>query len=231
MEASAILNGTQGHLKRPVIKLAAYLNWLNNRYHLRMFEQRSHQHFLDSADLIYQAAEPLSGGIARAVEVIGTAVTNDCKVLVCGNGGSAADAEHFVASFVSRFERERPELAAIALTAHTSIITAIGHDYSYTEIFAKQVRALGQVGDVLLVISANGNPSSILAAIEAAHGRDMSVVALTGKGSGKINEALGELDIEICVPHDRAARIQEVHILALHCICDGVDAMLLGETE
>lgn len=196
-----------------------------------MFEQRIHQHFIDSADLKYQAAEPLSAPIARAIEVIGAAVTNDCKVLVCGNGGSAGDAQHFVANFVSRYERERPELAALALTTNTSIITAIGNDYSYKEIFAKQVRALGQAGDVLLAITTSGNSESILAAIEAAHSREMSVVALTGKGGGKVNELLGELDIHICVPHDRTARIQEVHILALHCICDGVDAMLLGETE
>ena len=196
-----------------------------------MFEQRIHQHFIDSADLKYQAAEALAPPIARAVEAIWTAVTNDCKVLVCGNGGSAADAQHFVANFVSRYERERPELAALALTTNTSILTAIGNDYSYRDVFAKQVRALGQAGDVLLAISTSGNSESILTAIEAAHSREMAVVALTGKGGGKVNELLGELDIHICVPSDRTARIQEVHILALHCICDGVDAMLLGDAE
>jgi D-sedoheptulose 7-phosphate isomerase len=158
-------------------------------------------------------------------------VTNGGKVLACGNGGSAADAQHFAAEFVGRYERERPELAALALTTDTSIITAIANDYSFNEIYAKQVRALGQAGDVLLAITTSGNSANILAAIEAAHGRDMTVVALTGKGGGKMNDVLGETDIHICVPHDRTARIQEVHILALHCICDGVDAMLLGETE
>jgi D-sedoheptulose 7-phosphate isomerase len=196
-----------------------------------MFEQRIHQHFIDSADLKYQAAEELSGPIARAIEVMSTAVTNDCKILVCGNGASAGDAQHFVGNFVSRFERERPELAAIALTTNTSIITAIGNDYSYDEIFAKQVRALGQAGDVLLAITTSGNSQSILTAIEAAHNREMIVVALTGRKGGKVTDMLGELDVHICVPHDRTARIQEVHILALHCICDGVDAMLLGETQ
>jgi D-sedoheptulose 7-phosphate isomerase len=196
-----------------------------------MFEQRIHQHFIASADLKYQAAETLSTPISRAIEAMWTAVTNGGKVLACGNGGSAADAQHFAAEFVGRYERERPELAALALTTDASVMTAIANDYSYNDIFAKQVRALGQAGDVLLAITTSGNSANILAAIEAAHNREMVVVALTGKGGGKMNELLGETDIQICVPHDRTARIQEVHILALHCICDGVDAMLLGETE
>jgi D-sedoheptulose 7-phosphate isomerase len=196
-----------------------------------MFEQRIHQHFIASADLKYQAAEALSTPISRAIEAMWTAVTNGGKVLACGNGGSAADAQHFAAEFVGRYERERPELAALALTTDASVMTAIANDYSYNDIFAKQVRALGQAGDVLLAITTSGNSANILAAIEAAHNREMVVVALTGKGGGKMNELLGETDIQICVPHDRTARIQEVHILALHCICDGVDAMLLGETE
>ncbi len=196
-----------------------------------MFEQRIHQHFIASADLKYQAAEALSPPISLAIEAMWTAVTNGGKVLACGNGGSAADAQHFAAEFVGRYERERPELAALALTTDTSIITAIANDYSFNDIYAKQVRALGQAGDVLLAISTSGNSANILAAIDAAHSRDMTVVALTGKGGGKMNDVLGETDIHICVPHDRTARIQEVHILALHCMCDGVDAMLLGETE
>ena len=196
-----------------------------------MFEQRIHQHFIASADLKYQAAEALAPPISLAIEAMWTAVTNGGKVLACGNGGSAADAQHFAAEFVGRYERERPELAALALTTDSSIITAIANDYSFNDIYAKQVRALGQAGDVLLAISTSGNSANILAAIEAAHSRDMAVIALTGKGGGKMNDVLGETDIHICVPHDRTARIQEVHILALHCICDGVDAMLLGETE
>jgi len=158
-------------------------------------------------------------------------VTSGGKVLACGNGGSAADAQHFAAEFVGRFERERPELGAIALTTDTSIITAIANDYSYEQIFSKQVRALGQSGDVLLAITTSGSSPNVLAAIQAAHERDMTVVALTGKGGGKMSQALRETDVHICVPHDRTARIQEVHLLAIHCICDGVDAQLLGDSK
>ena len=147
----------------------------------------------------------------------------------CGNGGSAADAQHFAAEFVGRFERERPELGAIALTTDSSILTAIANDYSYDQVFGKQVRALGQSGDVLLAITTSGNSANVLLAIEAAHERDMTVVALTGRGGGKMNQALRETDVHICVPHERTARIQEVHLLTIHCICDGVDIQLLGE--
>jgi D-sedoheptulose 7-phosphate isomerase len=165
------------------------------------------------------------------VSAVLASVTSGGKVLACGNGGSAADAQHFAAEFVGRFERERPELGAIALTTDSSIITAIANDYSYEQIFAKQVRALGQSGDVLLAITTSGSSPNVLAAIEAAHERDMTVVALTGKGGGKMSQALRETDVHICVPHDRTARIQEVHLLAIHCICDGVDTQLLGDSE
>ena len=130
-----------------------------------------------------------------------------------------------------RFERERPELGAIALTTDSSIITAIANDYNFEQIFAKQVRALGQSGDVLLAITTSGSSPNVLAAIQAAHERDMTVVALTGKGGGKMGQALRETDVHICVPHDRTARIQEVHLLTIHCICDGVDTQLLGDQE
>jgi D-sedoheptulose 7-phosphate isomerase len=196
-----------------------------------MLELRIQQHFIESADLKYQAAELLSKPIAAAVQAILASVTSGGKVLACGNGGSAADAQHFSAEFVGRFERERPELGAVALTTDTSIITAIANDYDYNVIFSKQVRALGQAGDVLLAITTSGNSANIIAAIEAAHEREMSVVALTGRGGGKIGNLLRETDVHICVPHERTARIQEVHILALHCICDGVDAQLLGEQD
>lgn len=195
-----------------------------------MFESRIHQHFTDSAELKTQAAQVLTPPIAKAVELMWSAVTNGCKVLACGNGGSAGDAQHFAAEFVGRYERERPELAAVALTTDSSILTAIANDYGYDHVFSKQVRALGQSGDVLLAISTSGNSASILNAIEAAHSRGMSVIALTGKGGGKITSALHEADIHICVPHDKTARIQEVHLLVIHCLCDGVDAMLLGDT-
>jgi D-sedoheptulose 7-phosphate isomerase len=196
-----------------------------------MLEQRIEQHFIDSADLKYQAAQILSKPIAAAVQAILASVTNGGKVLACGNGGSAGDAQHFAAEFVGRFERERPELAAISLVTDSSILTAIANDYDYNVIFSKQVRALGGAGDVLLAISTSGNSANVLAAIEAAHERDMIVVALTGKGGGKMGQVLRETDVHICVPHERTARIQEVHLLALHCICDGVDAQLLGDQE
>ena len=196
-----------------------------------MLEQRIEQQFIDSADLKYQAAQVLNKPILEAIQAILSCVTSGGKVLACGNGGSAADAQHFAAEFVGRFERERPELAAIALTTDSSIFTAIGNDYDFNQIFSKQVRALGQGTDVLLAISTSGNSANILAAINAAHEREMTVIALTGKGGGKIAQALKETDVNICVPSERTARIQEVHLLVLHCICDGVDFQLLGEAE
>ena len=196
-----------------------------------MIEQRIEQHFIDSADLKYQAAQVLSKPIALAIQAILASVTSGGKVLACGNGGSAADAQHFAAEFVGRFERERPELGAIALTTDTSIITAIANDYDFNVIFSRQVRALGQSGDVLLAITTSGNSANVLEAVKAAHERDMVVVALTGRGGGKMNQALRDTDIHICVPHERTARIQEVHLLTLHCICDGVDAQLMGDQD
>ncbi len=196
-----------------------------------MMEQRIEQHFIDSADLKYQSAQVLSKPIAQAIQAILACVTSGGKVLACGNGGSAADAQHFSAEFVGRFERERPELGAIALTTDTSIITAVANDYDFTSIFSRQVRALGQSGDVLLAITTSGNSANVLAAVEAAHQRDMVVVALTGRGGGKMNQALRDTDVHVCVPHDRTARVQEVHLLTIHCLCDGVDAQLMGDQE
>ena len=196
-----------------------------------MLEQRIQQQFFDSADLKYAAAEILSKPIADAVNTVVGCITAGGKVLACGNGGSASDAQHFAAEFIGRFERERPGLAAIALTTDTSIITAIGNDYDFNSIYSKQVQALGAPGDVLLAISTSGNSSNVLAAVEAARAKDMTVVALTGRGGGKLRERLGETDVHICVPHERTARIQEVHILVLHCLCDAVDLQLLGEQE
>ncbi|MEI6759355.1 MAG: phosphoheptose isomerase [Betaproteobacteria bacterium] len=196
-----------------------------------MLEQRIQQHFIDSADLKYQAAQILSGPIAAAVQALLACVTSGGKVLACGNGGSAADAQHFAAEFVGRFERERPELAAVALTTDSSIITAIGNDYDFSVIFSRQVRALGQPGDVLLAISTSGNSANVLAAIEAAHAREMVVVGLSGRNGGKMAHALRDTDVHICVPSERTARIQEVHLLVLHCLCDAVDAQLLGDQD
>jgi D-sedoheptulose 7-phosphate isomerase len=153
------------------------------------------------------------------------------KILACGNGGSAADAQHMAAELVGRFEAERHELAAIALTTDTSILSAIANDYGYKMIFAKQVRALGQPGDVLVAISTSGNSPNVIEAIIAAHENQLRVVALTGKGGGAIGEMLHENDIHICVPASRTARIQETHLLTIHCFCDGIDCLLMGVEE
>ncbi len=196
-----------------------------------MLEQRIQQHFIDSADLKYQSAQALTKPIAAAIQAVLACVTSGGKVLACGNGGSAADAQHFAAEFVGRFERERPELGAIALTTDSSILTAVGNDYDFNQVFSKQVQALGQPGDVLIAITTSGNSANVLAAVEAAHEREMTVVALTGRGGGRMGQALRETDVHICVPHERTARIQEVHLLTIHCLCDGVDAQLLGDQE
>ncbi|MDB5776614.1 MAG: hypothetical protein JWP38_2747 [Herbaspirillum sp.] len=194
-----------------------------------MIKQQILAHFQQSAELKMQAAEVLAAPIAAAVELMFTALSAGNKILACGNGGSAADSQHFAAELVGRFERERLPLPAMALTTDTSIITAVGNDYSFDEIFSKQVQAFGQAGDVLLAFSTSGNSKNVLAAIDKALDRGMRVVALTGKGGGKTGEMLTEADVHICVPHDRTARIQEVHLLAIHCICDGIDVALFGE--
>ena len=167
-------------------------------------------------------AEP----IARAVTVMSEALRSDHKILACGNGGSAADAQHFAAELVCRFERERPGLAAVALTTDTSALTAISNDYHFDQIFAKQVRALGQPGDVLLAISTSGNSANVVEAIRAAHEQGMTVVALTGREGGDIAPLLKADDVEIRVPADSTARIQEVHLLSIHCLCHQIDATL-----
>jgi D-sedoheptulose 7-phosphate isomerase len=189
---------------------------------------RISEHFIDSAQTKLSSTEVLAAPIADAVELMVESLMATGKILACGNGGSAADAQHFAAELVGRYERERPELAAIALTVDSSILTAIANDYSFEQVFAKQVRALGQPQDVLLAISTSGNSANVIAAIDAAHEREMRVVALTGRGGGGIAELLTDRDIHICVPAERTARIQEVHLLTLHCLCDGIDCMLLG---
>jgi D-sedoheptulose 7-phosphate isomerase len=193
--------------------------------------ERIQQQFRDSAAAKLDALDHLAAPIAAAIDTLFGALANNGKVLACGNGGSAADSQHFAAELIGRFERERPGLPAIALTTDSSIMTAIGNDYDFNQIFSKQVRALGQPGDILLAISTSGNSANVLEAIEAAHDREMIVIALTGKGGGKMNEALFDTDLQICVPNERTARIQEVHLLTLHCLCDGIDAMLLGDAD
>jgi D-sedoheptulose 7-phosphate isomerase len=194
-----------------------------------MSVERIQQHFRDSAALKLEALDALAVPIAAAIDTLFGALANGNKILVCGNGGSAADAQRFAAQLIGRFERERPGLPAIALTTDTSILTAIGNDYAFEQIFSNQVRALGQSGDVLLAISTSGNSVNVLAAIQEAHEREMIVIALSGKGGGAMSDVLAETDIHICVPSDRTARIQEVHLLTIHCLCDGIDAMLLGD--
>jgi len=190
---------------------------------------RIKSHFAASAQLKIDAAEALAPVIAMAAETMTTCLFADGRILACGNGGSACDSQHFAAEMIGRFERERPELPAIALSTDTSILTAIANDYTFEQVFAKQVRALGRKGDVLLAISTSGNSANVVMAIDAAREREMHVVALTGKGGGRIGELLVEGDVHICVPHDRTARIQEVHLLAIHCLCDAIDRTLLGD--
>ena len=188
-------------------------------------------HFHESAELKMQSAAALSQPISDAVELMFGALSNGNKILACGNGGSAADCQHFAAELVGRFERERFPLPAMALTTETSIMTAIGNDYSYREIFSKQVQAFGQAGDILLAISTSGNSANVLAAVEAALEREMRVVLLTGKDGGEIARLLTDADVKLCVPHTRTARIQEVHLVTIHCICDGIDVALFGGDE
>ncbi|HEY0877800.1 MAG TPA: phosphoheptose isomerase [Zeimonas sp.] len=190
---------------------------------------RIRQQFEDSAQLKRDAVAVLVAPIATAVERITSALAADRKILVCGNGGSAADSQHLAAELVGRYERERPELAAIALTTDTSILTAVANDYAFEQVFARQVRALGREGDVLVALSTSGNSPNVVAAVEVARERDLVVVALTGRDGGRIGTMLGEEDVHLCVPHDRTARIQEVHLLILHCLCDGIDSSLLGD--
>jgi D-sedoheptulose 7-phosphate isomerase len=188
-------------------------------------------HFSDSAQAKLDAIDLLAPAIAQATELMVACLLADGKILACGNGGSAADAQHFAAELVGRFEVERQGLAAIALTTDSSILTAVSNDYGYKAIFDKQVRALGKPGDVLLAISTSGNSANVIEAVHAAHDNDLHVIALTGKGGGEMAELLRDTDVHICVPADRTARIQEVHLLTIHCLCDGIDCLLLGVDE
>jgi len=188
---------------------------------------RASQHFLDSIAVKQEAEKVLPESVAQAVVAMVDCLRSGGKVMACGNGGSAADAQHFAAELIGRFERERQELAAIALTTDTSILTAVGNDYSYDEVFSKQVRGLGKKGDILLGISTSGNSKNVVKAIEAAKKIGLNIIALTGNGGGKIASLLDANDIHLCVPSNRTARIQETHLVLLHGLCDGVDHLLL----
>jgi D-sedoheptulose 7-phosphate isomerase len=189
---------------------------------------RISENFSESAHLKLQSMDALASPIAEAAERMVQCLKRDGKILACGNGGSAADCQHFSAELLNRFEKERPSLAAISLTTDTSTLLAIANDYDFDQVFSKQVRGLGHANDVLLAISTSGNSRNVLAAIDAAHEAGMSVVALTGRDGGKMGEMLESNDIHICVPANNTARIQEVHLLSLHCICDAIDCLLLG---
>jgi D-sedoheptulose 7-phosphate isomerase len=185
-------------------------------------------HFSESISTKQRAADVLPAAIQAAGAAMVNCLLNEGKILSCGNGGSAGDAQHFSAELLNRFEKERPGLPGLALTTDTSTLTAIANDYDYNEIFSKQVSALGQQGDILLAISTSGNSANVMEAMKAARDRQMLTVALTGKDGGKMADLLGPDDIEIRVPSDRTARIQEVHLVVIHCLCDFIDTQLFG---
>lgn len=190
--------------------------------------QRVSKHFDDSAEVKLQSKKVLAAPIAHAAQAMVECLMHDGKILVCGNGGSAADSQHFAAELINRFEVERPGLPAVALTTDSSVLTSIANDYDYKQIFSKQVRALGMEGDVLVAISTSGNSPNVVEAIIAAHERGMIVVALTGRDGGQMAAMLNERDFNLCVPAQNTARVQEVHLLILHCLCDAIDHLLLG---
>jgi len=194
-------------------------------------ESRVRAHFSESIATKQAAAEQLKDSIPAAGRLMTDALLDDGKILSCGNGGSAGDSQHFSSELLNRFERERPGLPAVALTTDTSTLTSIANDYSYEDIFAKQIRALGRQNDVLLAISTSGNSENVCRAIVAAHERGMRVVALTGRDGGRMAGLLDGEDVEIRVPASRTARIQEVHLLVIHCLCDLIDTTLLGAPD
>ncbi|MBT8147896.1 MAG: phosphoheptose isomerase [Gammaproteobacteria bacterium] len=194
-------------------------------------QKRIERHFLASIEAKQKALEYVAPGISNASIISVQALLDGKKILCCGNGGSAADAQHFAAELLNRFEIERPGLPALAITTDSSTLTSIANDYDYNQIFSKQVRALGQPGDLLLAISTSGNSANVVQAINAAHEREMKVIAMTGRDGGEIAGLLNKSDVEIRVPVESTARVQEVHILALHCLCDLIDTQLFGGDE
>ncbi len=189
---------------------------------------RVREHFAESIATKQSAVEAISENIAAAGALMSRALLEDGKILSCGNGGSAGDSQHFSSELLNRFEMERPGLPAMALTTDSSTLTSISNDYAYEEIFSKQVRALGRDPDVLLAISTSGNSENVCRAITAAHERGMKVVALTGRDGGRMAELYSDDDVEIRVPASRTARIQEVHLVIIHCLCDLIDTTILG---
>lgn len=192
---------------------------------------RVREHFAESIATKQKAVDAISESIAAAGRVMSQSLLDDGKILSCGNGGSAGDAQHFSSELLNRFERERPGLPAMALTTDASTITSISNDYAYEEIFSKQIRALGKPRDVLLGISTSGNSENVCRAITAAHERGMKVVALSGRDGGRMADMFEEGDVEIRVPATRTARIQEVHLVIIHALCDLIDTALLGDAN
>jgi D-sedoheptulose 7-phosphate isomerase len=189
-------------------------------------QARTAQHFLDNIEVQQVAAKELPVTVAIAVLAMVECLNAGGKIMACGNGGSAADAQHFAAELMGRFERERRELAAVALTTDTSILTAVGNDYSYDQVFSKQVRGLGKSGDILLAITTSGNSKNVIKAVEAAQAMGIKVVALSGNGGGQLNKVLGANDLLLAAPSSRTARIQEIHLVLLHALCDGIDHVI-----
>lgn len=187
------------------------------------------EHFEQSIDTKRKAAGVLSEPVVRGARLMAEVLNNGGTILSCGNGGSAADAQHFSSELVNRFEKERRALSAVALTTDTSNITSIANDYAYEQIFARQVRAIGRPGDALLAITTSGNSPNINEAIRAAREADIRIIAFTGKDGGQVPGLLGDRDVEIRVPAERTARIQEVHLLVIHCLCDLIDSHLLQD--
>jgi D-sedoheptulose 7-phosphate isomerase len=192
-----------------------------------VLQSRIAAHFTESANLKLASAEALTEPLARAAELLATTLRAGGKILACGNGGSAGDAQHFTAELLNRFEAERAPLAAIALAMDSSTMTSIANDYDYLQVFSKPLRALGKRGDALLAISTSGNSKNVIEAMKVAHDIGVTIVALTGNGGGKMAPLLRPDDIHLCVPHKRTLRIQEVHLLCIHCLCDGIDTLLL----
>ena len=203
-------------------------NLLNNFIQMDT-TQRVKNNFLESIQIKTESLDKLAPIIAEAARAMANSLLNNHKILACGNGGSAADAQHFSAEMLNRFEMERPGLPAIAITTDSSTLTSIANDYQYADIYSKQIRALGQKDDVLLAISTSGNSHNVIHAIDAAHDINMLVIALTGKDGGEIRSMLNNNDFEICVPTKSTARIQEVHIMIIHSLCDLIDLQLLGQ--
>jgi D-sedoheptulose 7-phosphate isomerase len=185
-------------------------------------------HFTESANLKLAASQVLVAPLARASELCAQTLRAGGKILACGNGGSAGDAQHFAAELLNRFERERAPLPAIALAMDSSTMTSIANDYDYLQVFSKPLRALGRRGDVLLAISTSGNSKNVIEAMKVAHEIGVTIIALTGNGGGKMAALLRPNDLHLCVPHKRTLRIQEVHLVCIHCLCDGIDSLLFS---